>query len=71
MISQEKATEATRNLLNLVTNVAREVRKDLPPDMIKAVDLRASVSFIAFSIGVGVDLEKLQTKNVKIQEHPK
>jgi hypothetical protein len=69
MLSQEKATEATRNLLNLVTNVAREVRKDLPPDMVKAVDLRASVSFIAFSIGVSVDLEKLQTKKVKIQEH--
>lgn len=68
MLSQEKATEATRNLLNLVTSVAREVRKDLPPDMIKAVDLRASVSFIAFSIGVTVDLEKLQTKKVVIQE---
>jgi hypothetical protein len=69
MLSQEKATEATRNLLNLVTTVAREVRKDLPPDMVKAVDLRANVSFIAFSIGVSVDLEKLQTTKVKIQEH--
>jgi len=71
MLSQEKATEATRNLLNLVTSVAREVRKDLPPDMVKAVDLRASVSFIAFSIGVSVDLEKLQTKKIVIQENHK
>jgi hypothetical protein len=70
MLSQEKATEATRNLLNLVTSVAREVRQDLPPDMVKAVDLRASVSFIAFSIGVSVDLEKLQTKKIDIQKHP-
>ena len=28
-------------------------------------------AFIAFSIGVTVDLEKLQAKKVRIQEHPK
>jgi hypothetical protein len=39
--------------------VAQDVRRELPPDMVKAIDLEAEVSFIAFSIGVTVDLEQL------------
>ena len=55
-------------LLKLVTQVARDVKKELPPDMIKAVDLSAEMSFIAFTIGVQVDLEQvraLKEPNVK------
>jgi RNA polymerase subunit RPABC4/transcription elongation factor Spt4 len=63
VVSTEKASDAVRRMLNLVIQVAREVRKDLPDDMIKAVDISAEISFIAFSIGISVDLEQ-----IKIQE---
>jgi hypothetical protein len=46
-------------MLKIVTHVAQDVRRELPPDMVKAIDLEAEVSFIAFSIGVTVDLEQL------------
>ena len=68
VVSQDKAAGAVKNLLDIMTNIARDVRKDLPADMVKAVDLRASVSFIAFSVGVSIDLEKLQVKKVVIDE---
>ena len=68
VFSQDKASGAVKNLLDVMTNIARDVRKDLPSDMVKAVDLRASVSFIAFSVGVSIDLEKLQVKQVVIDE---
>ena len=68
VVSQDRATEAAKSLLNMVTKVAREARKELPPDMVRAIDLRANVSFVAFSIGVIVDLEKLQPKEVVIDE---
>lgn len=60
IVSPEKASEATRKLLEVVTKVARDVKKDLPADMVKAVDLSAEISFIAFSIGVQVDLEQVR-----------
>ncbi|MCW4040386.1 MAG: hypothetical protein NWE83_06510 [Candidatus Bathyarchaeota archaeon] len=59
MVTQERASEAVRNMLKIVTHVAQDVRRELPPDMVKAIDLEAEVSFIAFSIGVTVDLEQL------------
>lgn len=67
VVSQDKATETVKNLLNIMINVARNVRKDLPSDMIKAIDLEASVSLIAFSIGITIDLEKLQIKKVNME----
>jgi hypothetical protein len=60
IVSQEKASEATRKLLKIITQVARDVKKELPSDMVKAVDLSAELSFIAFTIGVQVDLEQVQ-----------
>jgi len=59
MITQERASEAVRSMLKIVTHVAQDVRRDLPPEMVKAIDLEAEISFIAFSIGVSVDLEQL------------
>ena len=59
IITQERASEAVRNMLKIVTHVAQDVRRELPPDMVKAIDLEAEISFIAFSIGVSVDLEQL------------
>jgi predicted flap endonuclease-1-like 5' DNA nuclease len=62
VVSEEKVSEATKNLLNLVSRLARDARNNLDPDMVKAIDIRANVSFVAFSVGVVVDLEKLQPK---------
>ena len=60
VISTEKASDATRKLLRVVTQVAQDVKKELPADMVKAIDLSAEISFIAFSIGVQVDLEQVK-----------
>ena len=60
IVSQEKASEATKKLLKIITQVARDVKKELPADMVKAVDLSAEISFIAFTIGVQVDLEQVK-----------
>ncbi len=66
IITQERASEAVRNMLKIVTHVAQDVRRELPPEMVKAIDLEAEISFIAFSIGVSVDLEQLAlTKDKK------
>ena len=68
IISPEKASAATKKLLKVVTQVARDVKKELPADMVKAIDLSAEISFIAFSIGVQVDLEQVKLskqENVK------
>jgi hypothetical protein len=64
-LSQEKATESMKNVLNLLVDVAKNIKRDIPPEMIKAIDLNAEVSFIAFSMGVSIDLEQLETKDVK------
>ena len=61
-VTQEKAPEAAKNLLNLVTKIARDARNNLDPDMVKAIDLSVYVSLVAVRIGVSVDLEKLQPK---------
>jgi hypothetical protein len=66
LASQDKADEAMKNLLNIVTKIARDARNSLDPDMVKAIDLRANVSFVAFSVGVIVDLEKLQPKKIVV-----
>ena len=62
IISAEKASSAVRKLLNIITTVSQDVKKELPADMIKAVDLSAEISFIAFTIGVQIDLEQIPIK---------
>ena len=49
-LSQEKATESMKSVLNLLVEVAKNIKRDIPPEMIKAIDLNAEVSFIAFSM---------------------
>jgi hypothetical protein len=63
IVTQERASEAVRRMLKIVTHVAQDVRRELSPDMVKAIDLEAEISFIAFSIGVTVDLEQLSLAN--------
>lgn len=61
-VAPEKASAAVRNMLNVMTQVALDVERDLPPEMVKAVDLTAEINLIAFTIGVSIDLEQLRTK---------
>lgn len=65
MVSPERASEAVRNMVNLILQVASNVRKEIPPEMVKAVDISAEISFIAFSIGVSVDLEQIQIEETQ------
>jgi hypothetical protein len=61
-ISSEKASEVVGNLVEIMIQVARDLKKEIPPEVIKAIDLEAEVSFVAFSVGVSIDLEQLDTK---------
>jgi hypothetical protein len=61
-VAPEKASAAVRNMLSVMTKVASDVKRDLPQDMVKAVDLTAEINLIAFTIGVSIDLEQLKIK---------
>lgn len=68
MMVQERVSEAMGNLVNLMINVSRDVTKSIPSDMVNAIDLEAEVNFVAFTIGVNIDLAELNKgKNVKVQ----
>ena len=62
-ISPERASEAVINMLSVMTQVARDVKRDLPQDMVNAVDLTAEINLIAFSIGVSIDLDQLRANS--------
>ena len=62
-ISPERASEAVKNMLSVMTQVARDVKRDLPQDMVNAVDLTAEINLIAFSIGVSIDLDQLRANS--------
>lgn len=69
MMVQERVSEAMGNLVNLMINVSKDVTKSIPSDMVNAIDLEAEVNFVAFTIGVSIDLAELnQGKKVRIQE---
>ena len=63
VVSQERASDAVRRMIDLLIQVARDVRDEIPADMVKAIDLEAEISFIAFSIGVSIDLEQIRGQN--------
>ncbi|MCW4012774.1 MAG: zinc ribbon domain-containing protein [Candidatus Bathyarchaeota archaeon] len=56
---QEKVTESMSSLVNLMLNVSKDITKQVPKEMISAIDLEAEVNFVAFSIGVSIDLAEL------------
>ena len=62
MVTPERATEVVRNIINLMLQVASEVRKEIPAHMRKAIDLSAEANFVAFTIGVSIDLDRLEAK---------
>ncbi len=63
VITPERASEAVKNMLSVMTQVARDVKRDLPQDMVNAVDLTAEINLIAFSIGVSIDLDQLRANS--------
>lgn len=74
VVVQEKVSEAMGNLVNLMINVSKDVVKQVPIDMVNAIDLEAEVNFVAFTIGVSIDLaeinktelmEEIPSKNVR------
>lgn len=61
-VTPEKATQMISSLVTLMIQVARDVKGQIPPEMVKAIDLEAEVSFVAFSVGVSIDLEQITAK---------
>ena len=61
-VSPDKASEAVRKMVDVVTYVAQDLKKGMSGDMVKAVTVSARLSFVAFSIGVLIDLDKLPMK---------
>jgi hypothetical protein len=60
VMTPENASEIVTNLVNIMVQVARDVRSELPRDMINAIDLEAEMNFVAFSVGVSIDLEQIK-----------
>ena len=48
------------NLVNLMINVSKDVVKKVPVDKVKALHLRADVNFVAFSVGITIDLDEIK-----------
>jgi hypothetical protein len=65
-VSREKTSEAIQKMMQVVTYVAQDMKKGMSSEMVKAVTVSARMSFVAFSIGVSIPLEKLpsRTENV-------
>ena len=59
LISPEKASKAVQNMFDVVTYVAQDIKQGMSSEMVKAVTVNARVSFVAFSIGVSIALDKL------------
>ena len=57
---QKRVTVAMASLVNMMLNVSSDVKKGIHSDMVNAIDLNARVNFVAFSIGVTVDLAELK-----------
>jgi len=58
-VSPEKAATAVKRMVDVATYVAQDVKKGMSSDMVKAVTVNARVNFVAFSIGVSIELDKL------------
>jgi hypothetical protein len=60
VVVQQKVSEAIASLVNMMVNVSRDVKIGMSSDVINAVDLSARVNFVAFSVGVSIDLASLK-----------
>jgi hypothetical protein len=68
IISPEKASQAVQNMVDVVTYVAQDMKQGMSSEMVKAVTVSARVSFVAFSIGVTIALDKLPTRESRLHE---
>ena len=59
LISPEKASQTVQNMVEVVTYVAQDIKHSMSSEMVQAVTVSARVSFVAFSIGVNIALDKL------------
>ena len=57
---QKRVSVAMASLVNMMINVSSDVKKGISSEMVNAIDLSARVNFVAFSIGVSVDLAELK-----------
>ena len=62
IVVEEKVAEAMGNLVNLMINVSKDVTKQVPSEMLSSIDLEAEINFVAFTIGVSIDLAELNKK---------
>ena len=58
-VSPEKASQAVQNMVDVVTYVAQDLKQGMSSEMVKAITVSARISFVAFSVGVNVALDKL------------
>ena len=65
IVVEEKVTEAMGNLVNLMISVSKDVIKQVPTEMLSAIDLEAEINFVAFTIGVSIDLAELNKPEKK------
>jgi hypothetical protein len=65
IVVEEKVSEAMGNLVNLMINVSRDIAQQIPTEMVDAIDLKADVNFVAFTIGVVIDLAEIRKSNKK------
>jgi uncharacterized Zn finger protein (UPF0148 family) len=65
MVTPEKAAETVQSMIDVVTYVAQDLKQGMSSEMVKAVDVSARVNFVAFSVGVTIDLEKLPLPDKK------
>ena len=59
LVSREKASNAVQKMMEVVTYVAQDMKKGMSSEMVKAVTVNARMSFVAFSVGVSIALDKL------------
>ncbi len=46
-------------MVEVVTHVAQDMKQGMSSEMVKAVTVNARVSFVTFSVGVNIALDKL------------
>ena len=59
LVSGEKASNSVQRMMEVVTYVAQDMKKGMSREMVKAVTVNARMSFVAFSVGVSIALDKL------------
>jgi hypothetical protein len=60
VVVQERVSESIGNMVNMMINVSKDVIRKVPVDKVNALHLRADVNFVAFSIGITVDLAEIK-----------